>query len=131
MLETVLAALLLVSAFALRPRLSTLAVAGAGLAAGLVAHVLNRLVLAQPVFRLRIDWDSDPRPVTTRQSYRTGLLLAVLTAIGIGVVYLASGRSLIALVAFFGGWFPAYALIALLQRSLLERDFARRALDRR
>jgi cyanate permease len=126
LLEAFLAVVLLALGIALRPVRSTVLVIAGGLAAGLVVHICNRLVLAQPLFLRRIDWGVDPRPAAPRRSHSSGLLVAVLTAVGIGVVYTAAGRTWIALIAFFGGWFLAYALLALLQRIFLERDLARR-----
>lgn len=124
LLETFLAAVLLGLGSALRPDRSTAFVIAGGLGAGLFVHVCNRLVLAQPIFLLRIDWGADLRPAAPRRSHISGLLVAVLTAIGIGIAYTAAGRTWTALIAFFGGSFLAYALVALLQRVLLERDFA-------
>ena len=125
LLETFLAVVLLALGIALRPDRATVFVITGGLGAGLFVHVCNRLVLAQPLFLRRIDWRDDPRPSPPQRSHASGLLVAVLTAIGIGVVYTAAGRTWTALIAFFGGSFLAYALIALVQRILLERDFAR------
>jgi hypothetical protein len=130
LLETFLAAVLLALGIALRPDRATVFVIAGGLGAGLFVHVCNRLVLAQPLFLCNIDWGVDPRPATPQRSHASGLLVAVLTAIGIGVVYTAAGRTWTALIAFFGGSFLAYALIALLQRVFLERDFARRTSGR-
>ena len=130
LLEAFLAAVLLAFGIALRPVGSTVLVIAGGFGAGLFVHVCNRLVLAQPLFLRRIDWGVDPRPATPQRSHTSGLLVAVLTAVGIGVVYTAAGRTWIALIAFFGGSFLAYALIALLQRILLERDFARKTAER-
>jgi len=126
LLEAFLAATLLALGIALRPVRSTILVIVGGIGAGLFVHVCNRLVLAQPPFLRRIDWGVDPRPAAPQRSHASGLLVAVLTAVGIGVVYAIAGRTWIALIAFFGGSFLAYALIALLQRIFLERDFARK-----
>lgn len=125
LLEAFLATVLLALGIALRPDRSTVFVIVGGLGAGLFVHVCNRLVLAQPLFLFRIDWRVDPRPAAPQRSHASGLLVAVLTAVGIGVVYTTAGRNWTALIAFFGGSFLAYALIALFQRILLERDFAR------
>jgi hypothetical protein len=130
LLEAFLAAVLLVLGIALRPNRSTILVIIGGLGAGLSVHVCNHLVLAQPLLPRRIDWEVDPRLAAPQRSHASGLLVAVLTAIGIGVVYTAAGRTWIALVAFFGGSFLAYALIALFQRIFLERDFARKTAGR-
>jgi hypothetical protein len=126
LLEAFLACVLLTVGIALRPVRSTTWIVSGGLGAGLIVHIFNRLVLAQPPFLFRIDWGVDPKPAAPGRSQSSGLLLAVLTAIGIGVVYLAAGRTWTALIAFFGGSFLAYALIALSQRICLERDFVRK-----
>jgi hypothetical protein len=126
LLDAFLAAFLLVLGIALLPNRSTILVIVGGLGAGLFVHVCNHLVLAQPLFPRRIDWGVDPRPAAPRRSHASSLLVTVLTAVGIGVVYTAAGRTWVALAAFFGGSFLAYALIALLQRIFLERDFARK-----
>jgi len=126
LLEAFLAAILLVLGIALRPDHSTIFVIIGGLGAGLFVHVCNHLVLAQPLFLRRIDWEVDPRPAAPQRNHASGLFVAVLTAVGIGVVYAAAGRTWTALVAFFGGSFLAYALIALFQRIFLERDFTRK-----
>ncbi len=125
LLEAFLALVLLALGTSLRPNPSTVLVIVSGLGAGLFVHICNRLVLAQPLFLRRIDWGVDPRPPASQRSHASGLLVAVLTAVGIGLVYVAAGRTWIALIAFFGGSFLAYALIALLQRIFLERDFVR------
>jgi hypothetical protein len=130
LLEALLATVLLVLGIALRPGRSTVLVIVGGLGAGLFVHVCNRLVLAQPPFLRRIDWGVDPRSAAPQRSHTSGLLVAVLTAVGIGVVYTAAGRTWTALIAFFGGSFLAYALIALLQRIFLERDFVRKTAGR-
>lgn len=130
LLEAFLAAVLLALGIALRPVRSTVLVITGGFAAGLFVHICNRLVLAQPLFLRRIDWGVDPRPAAPRRSHSSGLLVAVMTAVGIGVVYTAAGRTWTALIAFFGGSFLAYALIALLQRIFLERDLARKTTER-
>ena len=125
LLEAFLAVVLLVLGTALRPDRTTVLVIVGGFGAGLFVHVCNRLVLARPLFVRRIDWRVDPRPAAPQRSHVSGLLVAALTAVGIGVVYTSAGRTWIALIAFFGGSFLAYALIALLQRIFLERDFVR------
>lgn len=130
LLETFLAAVLLGLGIALRLDDSTVFVIAGGLGSGLFVHVCNRLVLAQPIFLCKIDWGADPRLAAPERSHISGLLVAVLTAIGIGVVYTAAGRTWTSLIAFFGGAFLAYALIALFQRVLLERDFARNGAGR-
>ncbi len=130
LLETILAAVLLALGSALRPDRSTVFVIAGGLGAGLFVHVCNRLVLAQPIFLLGIDWGVDPRPAAPQRSQISGLRVAGLTAIGIGIGYTAAGRTWTALSAFFGGSFLAYALVALLQRVLIERDFARNGAGR-
>jgi hypothetical protein len=119
------AAILLGVGIALRPESSTGLVAVAGLSAGLIVHVCNRLALAQPPFRRRIDWESDPQPASSRRSNAATFLITALTILAIGCVYLATGRTWTTLIAFFGGSFLAYALIALGQRVYLERDFVR------
>jgi hypothetical protein len=120
-----LALVLLAVALGLRPRASTAVVVGAGLAAGVVVHALNRLALSQPVLARRIDWESVPAPSKPLQSVISGALLAAAMLAAIVAVYVATGRSSTALIAFFAGTFLAYAFIALVQRILIERDFAR------
>lgn len=119
------AAVLLGVGIALRPQMSTALVAAAGLSAGLIVHACNRLALAQPPFLRRIDWESDPQPVSQSRGFAAVFLVSVLTVLAIGFVYLATGRTWTTLIAFFGGSFLAYALIALAQRFFLERDFFR------
>jgi hypothetical protein len=120
------ALILLGVGIALRPRLSTALVAAAGLGAGLIVHACNRLALAQPPLLHRIDWESDPQPASPRRSHAAAFFVSALTIVAIGIVYLATGRTWTTLFAFFGGSFLAYALMALVQRIFLERDFARK-----
>jgi hypothetical protein len=121
-----LAAALLAIGLSLRPHASSLAVAVAGFLVGLLAHTGNRLVLGQSPLWLKIDWESDPEAVRLPRGVVAGVLVAALTAVAVAIVYLAAGRTWKSLVALFGGMFLAYALIAALQRVLLDRDFAHR-----
>lgn len=126
LLGAYIAVVLLGLGIALRPRPSTAWVVAGGLVAGLAVHACNRLALSQPLLLRRIDWKADPHPAPPGRSSVAAFLVAVLTVVPIGVVYLSTGNNWTALIAFFGGSFLAYALIALLQRVYLERDFARR-----
>jgi len=115
----------------LRPHASTALVAAVGLAEGAVLYVCGRLVLAQPPFVRRVDWESDPVSPPSDRSSTAGLLVVAATALSIAVVYLLTGKRLETLPAFVGGVFAAYALIASAQRFYLERDFERRFAARR
>ena len=115
----------------IRPRLSTALLIAIGLAEGFVLHVCNRLVLAQPPFLRRIDWESEPLSPPPDRSSTAGLLIAASTAFSIAAVYLSTAKALASLPAFVGGIFTAYALVSAAQRFYLERDFERRFAARR
>jgi hypothetical protein len=125
LLEFYLASIPLLTGIALHPQVATAFVIAAGFGAGAVVHLCNRLVLAQPPFLRRIDWEHDPDPPAPERSFAAGLLVAVFTVAAIGAVYLSAGRNWTVLIAYFGGSFLALALIALFQRIVLERDFVR------
>ena len=50
--------------------------------------------------------------------------------LALAAVYTATGDAAASIIAFFGGMFLAYALIAAAQRYYLERDFTRRLSER-
>ena len=114
-----------------RPRPSTALIVAVGLAEGFVLHVANRLVLAQPPFLRRFDWENEPLSPPPDRSSLAGLLVAAVTALSIAAAYLLTGETLASLPAFIGGIFLAYALVAAAQRFYLERDFERRFAARR
>jgi hypothetical protein len=125
LLESGLALAMLSAGLAIRPRLSTILASLVGLAAGVVVHTSNRLVLGQPPIRRAVEWEKDPPATAPPRATTAVMFVAALNVVGVAVVYLATGTWK-SLIAFFGGTFLAYAVIALAQRYFLERDFTHR-----